>query len=80
MGVQAEQSLAFNLSRVGAEETVMVDDYVDGTLVCRSRYESPDVDGEILVKYDGAGDALVGSFIQVRITGADEYDLTAVKQ
>ena len=73
MSLQSEISLEFNRSRVGNVERVMVDDVVDGTLVCRSQYESPEVDGEILVK----GDSPVGSFIDVRITGADEYDLIA---
>ena len=75
MSLQSEISLAFNRSRVGSVERVLVDDYVDGVMVCRSQYESPDVDGEILVKYpDGS---LVGRFIDVRIIGADEYDLIA---
>lgn len=73
MSLQGAISLDFNESRVGTEERVMVDDCVDGTLVCRSRYESPEVDGEILVK----GEAPIGSFINVRIVGADEYDLIA---
>ena len=71
MSLQNEISLGFNRSRVGTVEKVMVDDCVDGTLVCRSQYESPEVDGEILVK----GEAEIGSFINVRITGADDYDL-----
>lgn len=75
MSLQSEISLAFNQSRVGSVERVLVDDYVDGVMVCRSQYESPDVDGEILVKYDS--DEWVGRFIDVRIVGADEYDLIA---
>lgn len=71
MSLQNEISLGFNRSRVGTVEKVMVDDCVDGTLVCRSQFESPEVDGEILVK----GEAEIGSFINVRITGADDYDL-----
>ncbi len=75
MSLQSEISLGFNQSRVGSVERVLVDDYVDGVMVCRSQYESPEVDGEILVKYpDGS---LVGKFIDVRIIGADEYDLIA---
>lgn len=75
MSLQKEISLGFNRSRVGSVERVLVDDWVDGILVCRSRYESPDVDGEILVRYpDGS---LVGSFVDVRIIGADDYDLIA---
>lgn len=73
-----EQSLisrSFNDSRVGSVERVLVDDLVDGTLICRSQYESPEVDGEILVDSDDV--SLVGSFIDVRIVSADDYDLRA---
>ena len=73
---QAEISTAFNESRVGTEERVLVDDWVDGTLVCRSQFESPEVDGEILVPC-AEGESLVGQFIRVRITAADAYDLRA---
>ena len=83
MELQSGISLAFNQSRVGSEIDVIVDDFNDGVFVCRSEFESPEVDGEILVKYDSAviGDvdpySLVGEFIKVRVTGADEYDLIA---
>ena len=75
MSLQKDISLEFNRSRVGTVERVLVDDWVDGILVCRSRFESPDVDGEILVRYPSRSP--VGSFINVRIIGADEYDLIA---
>ena len=83
MTLQSEISLTFNQSRIGSEIDVIVDDYTDGVFVCRSEFESPEVDGEILVKYDasvlGPVDpySLVGEFIKVRVTGADEYDLIA---
>ena len=83
MTLQSEISLSFNQSRIGSEIDVIVDDYTDGVFVCRSEFESPEVDGEILVKYDasvlGPVDpySLIGEFIKVRITGADEYDLIA---
>ena len=83
MTLQSEISLSFNQSRVGSEIDVIVDDYTDGVFVCRSEFESPEVDGEILVRYDasvlGPVDpySLIGEFIKVRITGADEYDLIA---
>lgn len=84
MQVQSGISFAFNESRVGTRERVLVDEYADGVLICRSRYESPEVDGEIIVSYDTekfAGtpaEELRGKFIDVKITGADEYDLIAV--
>jgi ribosomal protein S12 methylthiotransferase len=83
MTLQSEISLACNQARVGSEIKVIVDDFNDGVFVCRSEFESPEVDGEILVKYDSAvlGNvdpySLVGEFILVRVTGADEYDLIA---
>ena len=83
MKLQSEISLSCNQERIGSEIDVIVDDFTDGVFVCRSEFESPEVDGEILVKYDSAvvGDvdpySLVGEFIKVRVTGADEYDLIA---
>ncbi|MBR5568707.1 MAG: 30S ribosomal protein S12 methylthiotransferase RimO [Bacteroidales bacterium] len=83
MTLQSEISLGFNQSRVGSEIDVIVDDFVDDVFVCRSEFESPEVDGEILVKYDLSvlGDldpySLIGEFIKVRVIGADEYDLIA---
>lgn len=83
MELQGGISLDFNMSRTGTEVKVIVDSYSDGIYVCRSEFESPEVDGEILVRHDSAvmGDmdpySLIGEFIKVRITGADEYDLIA---
>ena len=75
MSLQSEISYQYNQSRVGSVERVLVDEVMpDGTLVCRSQYESPDVDGEILVR---GGGARIGEFITVKITGAEEYDLEA---
>jgi len=81
MALQSGISFAFNKSRVGSVAKVLIDEYNDGIFVCRSEFESPDVDGEILVRYDasaaGAKDpmSMVGTFIKVKITQADEYDL-----
>ena len=83
MTLQSGISLAYNQSRVGSELKVIVDDFNDGVFVCRSEFESPEVDGEILVKYDSSAVAdvdpysLIGEFITVRVIGADEYDLIA---
>ena len=83
MEVQRGISLAYNQSRIGTQVKVLVDDFAEGSLVCRSEFESPEVDGEILVPYNAEAFggvepySLVGEFLDVRITGADEYDLTA---
>ena len=74
MEAQAEISLAYNESRIGTVERVIVDSMSGGRLVCRSQYESPEVDGEISVpKKEGVR---IGDFLTVRITDADYYDLT----
>lgn len=83
MSLQSGISLSFNQSRVGSVVKVIVDDFVDGVLVCRSEFESPEVDGEILVRYSPDSFkgldpySLAGEFINVRILAADEYDLIA---
>lgn len=75
MELQKEISLGFNRSRVGKRERVLADSWTDGYLVCRSQWESPEVDGEIIVRSDDP--SLVGQFLDVVVTAADEYDLTA---
>lgn len=83
MEVQRGISLAYNQSRLGTVERVLVDGFSDDMLICRSEFESPEVDGEILVPLqalirDGRSpQSFVGEFLTVRITGADEYDLQA---
>lgn len=79
MELQSGMSFAFNESRVGTVVKVLVN-YINGdSLVCRSEFESPEVDGEIYVPYcAGMGrpaNEMTGQFINVRITKAGEYDL-----
>jgi len=64
--------------RIGTVEKVLVDGYEDGDLVCRSEFESPEVDGEIRVPCGPeSATGLLGNFTNVRITGAGDYDLSA---
>lgn len=86
MELQSGISFDCNNARIGSEESVIVDSFTDGVFVARSQYESPEVDGEILVgkesfyaKYgiDALPESLIGSFARVRIVGANEYDLIA---
>lgn len=82
MALQEEISTEINQSKVGQTLRVIVDSFEDGILVCRSESDSPDVDGEVLVKYDSSKtslcpEELIGTFINVLVTGADSYDLAA---
>ena len=75
MELQRDISLDYNASRVGSIVKVLVDDVLDGgVLVCRSEFESPEVDGEILVRNCPAS-VRPGDFIDVRISEAGDYDL-----
>lgn len=80
MELQSGISFAFNNSRIGTETKVLIDDYNDGVFVCRSEFESPEVDGEILVRYDrekmkSEPEEMVGQFMNVRIIQTGDYDL-----
>ena len=77
MELQADISLRYNESRIGSVERVLVDSVSveDGTFTGRTSRESPEVDGEVIVQCAGECPA-PGTFVDVRITGADEYDLS----
>jgi ribosomal protein S12 methylthiotransferase len=47
-----------------------------GMAVCRSEFESPEVDGEILLR-NPSPDLRVGDMVRVRIVAAEDYDLIA---
>ncbi len=77
MELQSGISLEYNESRVGTVERVLVDGFSDGMVHARSEKESVDVDGEILIPAVAVPAAMRGQFRNVKITAADEYDLTA---
>jgi len=71
MALQQGISLARNLTFVGQEMDALVDGYGDGLSVGRTYRDAPEIDGMVLI----SGQAAVGEFTRVRITGAMEYDL-----
>lgn len=73
MKLQAQISLENNQARIGTVEKVLVTDAQDGLFLGRSQREAPDADGAIVFTAKEAPE--VGSFVQVRITGAETYDL-----
>ena len=81
MSIQSVISLNCNIARVGTVVRVIVDSFDDNVFHCRSEFESPEVDGEILVPYKahqfGGLDpySLAGQFLKCEITGAEQYDL-----
>ena len=75
MDVQSGISFAYNQSRIGKTERLLIDAWDETAQVWRGRsqYESPEVDGEIYLPA-GAGLAQ-GQFVEARIDDADAYDL-----
>jgi ribosomal protein S12 methylthiotransferase len=70
---QQEISLRLNEQKIGATLRVLVDRLEDGFYVGRTQYDSPEVDNEVLIPDNQ--DIQPGEFYQVKITGAQEFDL-----
>lgn len=82
MEVQSSISLEYNSSRIGSIERVLIDSFDGKVYTARSQKESPEVDGEILIgadslKTDINSKNIIGTFANVIIDNADEYDLLA---
>lgn len=74
MSLQAGISLKRNQARLNTVEKVLVTDRsTDGYLLGRSQREAPETDGEIV--FTGRTLPEIGSFVNVRLTEADTYDL-----
>ncbi|MBE5796687.1 MAG: 30S ribosomal protein S12 methylthiotransferase RimO [Clostridiales bacterium] len=82
MTMQQEISLKRNQARIGTVEKVLVTAVdEDGRLLGRSHREAPETDGEILFTLPkGAELPAPGTFVNVRITQADTYDLMGVME
>lgn len=83
MEIQSAISYNYNLSRRGERERVLIDSFSDGVYIGRSMSESPEVDGEILIgshslPKENVSKNIIGTFANVQIENADEYDLSAL--
>jgi ribosomal protein S12 methylthiotransferase len=73
MELQRAISEDHNQRRVGSVFRVLIDRQEGDFFVGRTQYDSPEVDNEVLIPVDPG--TRVGSFCDVRITSATEYDL-----
>lgn len=73
MLLQQGISLELNEARIGEICEVIVERFENGYYSCRSLMEAPEVD--VLIRVKSKRDIRSGSYIQVRIVGADAYDL-----
>jgi ribosomal protein S12 methylthiotransferase len=73
MKLQAEISASLNHAKVGKTLRVILDRKEGGYYVGRTEFDSPEVDGEVLIT--SARPLRAGCFYSVKITSADEFDL-----
>lgn len=75
MALQEGISLEVNRSRIGRKLRCIVDRHEGDYLVCRTEYDSPEVDDEVLVRLPKGRMPKAGTFVDVLITDALENDL-----
>lgn len=78
MAIQQTISLEKNEALVGTVLRVLIDRKEGGQYVGRSEYDSPEVDNEIWMESVPGVRLSPGQFVRARITGASDYDLTAI--
>lgn len=77
MNLQQEISYQLNQQKVGHTFKVLIDKKEGDYFVGRTEFDSPDVDNEVLIK---AGNDIYlsnGSFVNVKVTSASDFDLYA---
>ena len=75
MEVQEEVALSINESKIGQKLKVIIDSETPDYYIARSEFDSPDVDGEVLINKNNTLE--IGSFYTVLITSAMPFDLLA---
>lgn len=75
MRIQRDVATRWHESLIGTTQFTLVDRCEgEGTLIGRTQYDSPEVDGEVLI-HDPTGRVQPGDLVPVRITSSSEYDL-----
>lgn len=77
MKVQQEISFQNNQTKIGKTFKVLVDRKEGEFYVGRTEFDSPDVDNEVLIKADNSNYISIGSFVNVKINDASDFDLYA---
>lgn len=74
MTLQEDIALEINREKIGKTLKVIIDREEDDYYIGRTEYDSPEVDGEVLIKMKGQK-MVIGEFYDVTITDADAFDL-----
>ena len=75
MAIQQEISGELMGRFVGRTEKVIIDREEGDYWIGRTQYDSPEVDCEVLIRVTGEGLPVTGTFVNVKITKAEEFDL-----
>ncbi len=75
MEIQKEVSAGFNNRLTGTEIKAIIDSEEDEFYNGRTEFDSPEVDNGVLIKK--SKQLVIGSFVNLKITGSDDYDLYA---
>jgi ribosomal protein S12 methylthiotransferase len=75
MATQAKISARRLAAKIGRTLEVLVDTVEQGQAIARSAADAPEIDGSVIIE-DGR-ELAVGEFVQVRVVGSGEHDLTA---
>jgi ribosomal protein S12 methylthiotransferase len=73
MEIQQQISAELNRQKIGKTFKVIIDREEGEFYIGRTEFDSPEVDGEVLVT--SARSLKKGDFVNVKITGAEDYDL-----
>lgn len=76
MEIQSQISWELNQQKIGNEYRVLIDRKEGAYYVGRTEFDSPDVDNEVLINAE-EGYLRTGEFFNVKITGAEDFDLYA---
>jgi len=73
MEIQQQVSAGLNRQKIGEVFKVIIDRKEDGFFIGRTQFDSPEVDGEVLITSEI--ELQKGTFVDVVITGSEDYDL-----
>lgn len=76
MEMQQEISADLSHAKIGKEMKVIIDRMEGEYYIGRTEFDSPEVDPEVLIKTEG-NSLQIGSFYQVKVYDADDFDLYA---
>jgi len=72
MAIQEEVAYEINRQKIGSEMKVIIDREEEGYFIGRTEFDSPEVDGEVLISRKNL---VAGNYYQVKITDAEAFDL-----